>query len=177
MKIGVLADTHVPDRKRALPPRVLEMFSPVEIVLHAGDITSIDLLQQLQESVSLTFAVFGEQDPPAVRTFLQETQVLEFGGCRIGMVHGNRDARGETGARIRRWFHASPYTPEYIDYLLARFPNVDAIVFGHTHVPYAKVHNGVFLFNPGSLVPRSGGPTLGLLEIDNRGISGRILSL
>ncbi len=99
MKIGVLADTHVPDRKRALPPRVMELFSPVEIVLHAGDITSIDLLQQLQESVSLTFAVYGEQDPPTVRTFLQETQVLEFGGCRIGMVHGNRDARNNP--RIR----------------------------------------------------------------------------
>ncbi len=177
MKIGVLADTHVPDRKRALPPRVLELFSPVEIVLHAGDITSMDLLQQLQESVSLTFAVYGEQDPPGVRTFLQETQVLEFGGCRIGMIHGNRDARGETTAKIRGLFRASPYTPDYIDYLLGRFTGVDAIVFGHTHVPYAKVHNGVFLFNPGSLVPRSGGPTLGLLEIDNRGISGRIISL
>ncbi len=177
MKIGVLADTHVPDRKRALPPRVLEVFSPVEIVLHAGDITSMDLLQQLQESVSLTFAVFGEQDPPAVRTFLQETQVLEFGGCRIGMIHGNRDVRGEYKSRIRGLFRASPYTPDFIDYLLGRFTGVDAIVFGHTHVPYAKVHNGVFLFNPGSLIPRSGGPTLGLLEIDNRGISGRIISL
>lgn len=177
MKIGVLADTHIPDRKRALPPRVLEMFSPVEIVLHAGDITSMDLLQQLQESVSLTFAVFGEQDPPGVRSFLQETQVLEFGGCRIGLIHGNRAAGGETMGRIRRMFGASPYTPDYIKFILGRFTGVDAIVFGHTHVPYAKVHNGVFLFNPGSFVPRSGAPTLGLLEIDNRGISGRILSV
>lgn len=177
MKIGVLADTHIPERRRNLPPRVLECFAPVEIVLHAGDITRMDTLLQLQESVSLTFAVYGDNDPANVRGLLQETQVLEFQGCRIGMIHGQRDGRAEAGARLRRLFRLSPYTPDYIDYLLSRFSGVDAIVFGHTHLPYAKVHNGVFLFNPGSLIPRSGSPTVGLLEIDGRGISGRILTL
>src|SRR5512135_2891856 len=109
MKIGVLADTHIPDKKRALPPRVLEMFAPVEIVLHAGDITAMEVLQQLEEQISLTFAVYGDRDPAALRPYLQETQVLEFGGCRIGLLHGHRDPRTETAARIRRLFRASPY--------------------------------------------------------------------
>ncbi len=177
MKIGVLADTHIPDRKRALPARVMELFAPVEIVLHAGDITSMDVLQLLEDRVSLTFAVFGERDPQPVRAYLQETQVLEFGGCRIGLIHGNRDARAEATARVRSLLRASPYTPEYLDYLKGRFPEVDAIVFGHTHQPYARVHNGSFFFNPGSLVPSGGPGSVGLLEIDTRGISGRILTL
>jgi putative phosphoesterase len=177
MKIGVLADSHVPDRQRTLPPGVLEIFSSVEIVLHAGDITRMDLLQQLQEQVSLTFAVYGDRDPAAVRTFLQEIQVLEFGGVRIGLIHGNRDSRTEFRDRLRGLFRPWAYTPALFDYLLSRFTNVDAIVFGHTHLPYARIHNGVFFFNPGSLVPRSGEPSVGVLEIDTRGIRGRILNL
>ncbi len=178
MKIGVLADTHIPDKKRALPLRVLELFAPVEIVLHAGDITAIEVLQQLEEQVSLTFAVYGERDPATLRPYLQASQVLEFGGCRIGLIHGNRDPRTETTARIRALFGASPYTPEFFDFLIARVnTSVDAIVFGHTHLPYARIHNGVFFFNPGSLVPPTGRGTVGLLEIDTRGISGRILEL
>ncbi len=47
MKIGIISDTHIPDLRRSLPARVLEIFSTVEIVLHAGDITSIQVLQQL----------------------------------------------------------------------------------------------------------------------------------
>jgi uncharacterized protein len=177
MKIGVLADTHVPDRRRSLPAGVLEIFSTVEIVLHAGDITQMDMLQQLQERVSLTFAVYGDRDPALVRTFLQETQLLEFGGVRIGLIHGNRDPRTEFKERVRGFFRPPAYTPAFFAYLLGRFSNVDAIVFGHTHMPYAKMHEGVFLFNPGSLVPRYGDPSVGLLEIDTRGIRGRILTL
>jgi len=177
MKIGVIADTHIPDLRRSLPARVMEIFSSVEIVLHAGDITTLPVLQQLQESVSLTFAVYGEDDKPDVRQYLQESQVLEFGGLRVGLIHGNRDSRTEMNNRISRWFRRDPYTPEYINYLLSRFNHVDAIVFGHTHVPYAKVREGVFLFNPGSINPYRSEPSVGLLEIDNRGIRGRILPI
>lgn len=177
MKIGVLADTHIPDKRRSLPARVLEIFSTVEIVLHAGDITRMDLLQQLQEQVSLTFAVYGEGDAPETRTFLQETQVLEFGGRRIGLIHGNRDPRTEFNQRVRRLLRRKSNHGEFHDYLLSRFNDVDAIVFGHTHLPYAKTHGGVFLFNPGSLVPHTGAPSVGMLEIDARGIRGRILAI
>lgn len=177
MKIGVLADTHIPDLRRSLPARVMEIFSSVEIVLHAGDITSLPVLQQLQESVSLTFAVYGEGDSPEVRQYLQESQVLEFGGLRVGLIHGNRDSRTEMNNRINRLLRRDPYNPEFIRFLLSRFANVDAIVFGHTHMPYAKVQDGVFMFNPGSINPYRSDPSVGLLEIDNRGIRGRILPL
>ncbi len=178
MKIGVIADTHIPDLRRSLPARVMEIFSSVEIVLHAGDITSLQVLQQLQESVSLTFAVYGESDSPEVRTYLQESQVLEFGGLRVGLVHGNRELRGSWNERLAKLLRRDPYTPEFIHYILSRFSHVDAIVFGHTHVPYAKVHEGVFLFNPGSINPSyNTEPSVGLLEITSRGIRGRVLPI
>ncbi len=177
MKIGVLADTHVPDRRRSLPPGILEVFSTVEIVLHAGDITSMDLLQQLQDQVSLTFAVYGDRDSTQVRNLLQETQLLEFGGVRIGLIHGNRDSKTELKNRVFGLFRPPTYGPAFFDFLLGRFNAVDAIVFGHTHLPYAKVYEGVYFFNPGSLFPPSGEPSVGLLDIDTRGIRGRILNL
>ncbi len=178
MKIGVIADTHIPDLRRSLPARVMEIFSTVEIVLHAGDITSLDVLQQLQESVSLTFAVYGENDSHEVRTYLQESQVLEFGGLRVGLVHGNREPRGGFNDRVARLLKRDPYNPEYIQFILSRFSSVDAIVFGHTHIPYAKVHDGVFLFNPGSINPSNNSePSVGLLEITSRGIRGRVLPI
>lgn len=177
MKIGVIADTHIPDLRRSLPARVMEIFASVEIVLHAGDVTALSVLQQLQESVSLTFAVYGEADSPEVRQYLQESQVLEFGGLRVGLIHGNRDSRTEINNRLARLLRRDPYHPDFIRYLLSRFNNVDAIVFGHTHMPYAKVQDGVFLFNPGSINPYRSEPSVGLLEIDNRGIRGRILPL
>jgi putative phosphoesterase len=178
MKIGVIADTHIPDLRRSLPARVMEIFSSVEIVLHAGDITALDVLQQLQESVSLTFAVYGENDSLEVRTYLQESQVLEFGGLRVGLIHGNRDARRGFSDRVARLLHRNPYQSDYIEFILSRFNNVDAIVFGHTHIPYAKVHEGVFLFNPGSINPSNNNePSVGLLEITSRGIRGRVLPI
>jgi putative phosphoesterase len=178
MKIGAIADTHIPDLRRTLPARVMEIFSSVEIVLHAGDIISLDVLQQLQETVSLTFAVYGESDLPEVRNYLQESQVLEFGGLRVGLVHGNRDSRTGLNDRVARLLKRDPYNPEYIRFVLSRFTNVDAIVFGHTHVPYAKVHEGVFLFNPGSINPYNNTePSVGLLEITSRGIRGRVLPI
>lgn len=177
MKIGVISDTHIPDLRRTLPARVMEIFSSVEIVLHAGDITSIQVLQQLQESVSLTFAVYGEDDSPEVKAYLQESQVLEFGGLRIGLIHGNRQGRADVNSRLNRLLRREPYAPEYIHFILTRFTNVDAIVFGHTHIPYAKVHEGVFFFNPGSINPYRNEATVGLLEINNRGIRGRILPI
>src|SRR5262245_39098978 len=112
MKIGVIADTHIPDLRRSLPARVLEIFSTVEIVLHAGDITSLEVLQQLQESVSLTFAVYGEDDSPEVKSYLQESQVLEFGGLRVGLIHGNREPRGGLNDRMSKLLKRDPYNPE-----------------------------------------------------------------
>lgn len=176
MRIGVLADSHIPDKLRELPPRVLDIFSTVEIVLHAGDITSLDVLQNLQERASLTFAVYGENDPPNVRRFLQDSQVLEFGGIRIGLTHGNLDRtrRVRWGARLDpRGFERKVQHD-----VLTQFKEVDAIVYGATHHAFAKMMNGIFLFNPGSVIPNApGGPSVGLLEISGRGIKGRIVRL
>lgn len=174
MRIGVLADTHIPDKLNALPARVLELFSTVEIVLHAGDISSLELLQELQEKVSLTFPVYGENDPPEVRRLLQDSQVLEFGGRRIGLIHGHSQKR----RGWRELINAKAFERRVQEFVLSQFKDVDAIVYGYTHRAFAKTINGIFLFNPGSPIPNApGGPSVGLLEITGRGISGKIMKL
>lgn len=178
MRIGVLSDTHIPERMRELPPRVLELFSNVEIVLHAGDICRLEVLQSLQEHVSLTFAVYGEGDPPEVKKFLQETHVLEFGGLRVGLMHGHNLQGAGWWDRLRGTLNPQQRQKELRDALLRKLPNMDAIVYGHTHEPFARTVEGVFLFNPGSPMPAArSGPSVGLLEITNRAIRGRIIRL
>lgn len=177
MKLGVLADTHVPDVLSQLPPRVLELVNGVDIILHVGDVCSLSLLQQL-EPIAQTFAVYGEQDSAEVKKFLQEKQRLEFAGRSVGLIHGNRAWEGD-------WFNRALYRLSRTrrvnalhTYILREFPDVDVIVFGHSHEPYVKMHGGVLLFNPGSVAPPQGqSGSIGMLEITPNSIKGKIIPL
>ncbi len=177
MKIGVLADTHVPDAFPALPPRVLEMLGGVDIILHAGDICDLQVLQQL-EPIAQTFAVSGDQDDTQVQRYLEEKQRLEFENRAIGLVHGHRAWQGNLLARAFKRLGRARREQTLRDFVLGEFSQVDVIVFGHSHEPYIKMHGNVLLFNPGSVVPKPGqSGTLGILEINDRAIKGRIISL
>ncbi len=180
MKIGVLADTHVPDILPALPPRVLEVFSGVDIILHVGDICDLSVLQQL-EPIAQTFAVYGDRDGPEVRKFLQEKQRLEFANRSVGLVHGHRSA--ETGSLFKKLVYRlnrAKQTEDLCASVLREFNDVDAIVFGHSHAPYIKMHGGILLFNPGSVAKpadTTSRGSIGILEISAFAIKGRILPL
>jgi putative phosphoesterase len=177
MKIGILADTHVPDMSLQIPPRALELLSGVDIILHVGDICNLSLLQQL-EPIAQTFAVYGEQDSPEVKKFLEEKQRLEFANRSIGLVHGYQAWEGD-------WFTRSLYRLSRTRrenalhaYVLREFPDVDVAVFGHSHAPYVKMHGSVLLFNPGSMVPKQGqGGSIGMLEVTQNSIKGKIIPL
>jgi len=177
MKIGVLADTHIPDLLPALPPRVLEALQGVDIILHVGDICDLSVLQQL-EPIAQTYAVYGNCDGPNVRQFLQEKQRLEFANRAVGLVHGHHAWEGGFGAQLTfRLSRARRLTALY-ESVLHDFSGVDAIVFGHSHEPYIKMHGGVLLFNPGSVVPQNtGSGTIGMLEIGAHAIKGRIVPI
>jgi putative phosphoesterase len=176
MKIGVLADTHVPSNS-LLPSAVLDAVRGMDIILHAGDVGGIAVLQQL-EPIAQTYAIFGEQDDAKVRKYLQEKQRLEFENRSIGLVHGNRALEGSILARLSYNMNRNAKLQAVCNAVLADFPDVDAIVFGHTHEPYMKMHGGVLLFNPGAAVLPSGKPgSIGVLEITPQAIKGRIISL
>ncbi len=177
MKIGVLADTHIPELLPALPPRVLEVFRGVDIILHVGDVCELAVLQQL-EPIAQTYAVCGDRDSPRVREFLQEKQRLQFANRAVGLVHGHHAWEGGWGTRLSYRLNPAKRTQALCQAVLREFTDVDAIVFGHSHEPYIKMHGAVLLFNPGSVVPmnRHAG-TIGILDIGTNAIKGRIVPI
>jgi putative phosphoesterase len=132
MKIGVLSDTHIPRACAKLPHEVLEAFKEVDLILHAGDLIEMNVLEELRK-IAPTKAVYGNMDEPQVRRALSEKEIIKVNGFTIGLIHG--------------------YGPpaNLINYIKKSFPeNISAIVFGHSHSPINEVKGGVLYFNPGS---------------------------
>jgi putative phosphoesterase len=165
MRIGVISDTHIPDLMERLPESVHEVFQHLDIILHLGDICQLETLRELQNRFAITFAVHGESDSPEVKQYIPEhKRVMEE---RKGFL-----------ARLRRLLGSAE--DDYYNYLLSQFAGqeVDCIVFGHTHKAYVKVHKGILLFNPGAAAPTPGDrPSVGILEVSERTITGKIACL
>lgn len=182
MKIGVISDTHIPDLSPVLPARIAAVFQGLDIILHAGDICELYMLEQFQETYTLTFAVWGENDSQDVQHYVDEKQVVRFGDRRVGLIHGHQfepERQGILG-RLRQLLGPRPEPNALPDFLLHQFAddNVQAIVFGHTHQPYVKMHNGVLLFNPGAAFPGPDRtPSVGILDVGERSITGKIVYL
>lgn len=117
MRILLLSDTHVGARRRALPEAVLQAASTADVILHAGDVTAPEVLDELAALAPL-HAVRGNND---VTLDLPERLELELGGCRIAMVHDSGPSEGRD-ERLGRWF-----------------PTADVVVFGHSHLPWHTV--------------------------------------
>ncbi len=176
MKIGVIADTHIPDIIPELPPRVREIFRGVDIILHAGDITTLETLRELQNYFTITMAVAGEHDDEDAKKYLQDTQVVEFSNRKIGIIHGYPAEKGPNLLGSLKKLFRPPTHEDLYRYVLSQFEDVDCIVFGYTHQPYVKVRNGVLLFNPGAVAPTRGvQASVGLLDIGTRAITGKII--
>jgi putative phosphoesterase len=162
MRIAVLADTHAPRRWKACPPAVARHLAGVDLILHAGDVCTAQVLQELAAFAPVR-AVLGNNDGPDVRAWgAPSSLTLDLDGVRVGMVH---DA-GPLAGRPRR--------------LRRRFPTADLVVFGHSHIPLDLEDEELRLrlFNPGSPTDRRRQPygTMGLLEVDRgRLTAARIL--
>lgn len=131
MKVGVLSDTHVPNAATALPPAVFELFAGVDLILHAGDIVELSLLDELR-AIAPVEAVAGNMDDAEVRARLPQKKVLSLGGFSVGLIHGKFRINVQR-EMIRREFGV-----------------VDLIVYGHSHAPFWGPVDGVYFLNPGS---------------------------
>jgi len=178
--LGVISDTHVPDRTRKLNPAVLRHFKQAEVsaILHAGDILAPRVLDQLGE-VAPVFAVRGNRDWLWLRQ-LPKTRLLEFAGVTIALTHGH----GQVGRYLidRFYFLLNGYQPErLLPRLLATFPLARVIVFGHGHEPLNQWLNGQLIFNPGAAFLSNRAelnPSIGLLHISQGGqVQGEIIEL
>jgi putative phosphoesterase len=146
MLLAVIADTHLPRGRRALPTACVERLVDADLILHAGDLCTLEVLHEL-EAYGPVAAVRGNLDTGQLRELLPEAHVVAAGGARIAMVHDAGPARGRL-ARMRR-----------------RFPDADAVVFGHSHVPlHERDAAGLQIFNPGSPTERRRAPrhTMGM---------------
>jgi putative phosphoesterase len=172
---GVITDTHVPQRIKFLPPRVFAVFRGVEGILHAGDINSRQVLDQLAE-IAPVEAVAGNAD--LFRHGLPLTRVLEVDGRRIGLAHGHGGWSRYLRSKVRDRFG---YDEEhYLRIIHSSFGPVDVIVFGHTHRFYRAERSGVLLFNPGPVAPdfyNTAGPQVGLLHITAQTLHAEIVSI
>ena len=155
MRVVVLADTHAPRRWRACPPRVAEQLRGADLILHAGDVCTAAVLEELAQYAPVA-AVLGNNDGDDVaRWGAERTAELDLDGLHVAMVHDAGPAVGRL-ARMRR-----------------AFPRADLVVFGHSHIPLEESGYDLRIFNPGSPTDRRRQPhgTLGLLQID----SGRLV--
>ncbi|MBI5831953.1 MAG: metallophosphoesterase family protein [Armatimonadetes bacterium] len=140
MVLGLLSDTHRHGRGLPLPEEVFTAFEGVDAILHAGDLTSFDVLDVLR-AYAPVHAVAGNSDPHEVADRLPCALRLEFDGVVVGLTHGHRGRGSTTAARA-----------------LSHFPDAQVVVFGHSHVPCVQTHERVMLVNPGSPTQRRSQP-------------------
>jgi putative phosphoesterase len=174
-ELGVIADSHIPDRMRALPPAVFDALDGVDAILHAGDVCARRVLTDL-ERLAPVYAVNGNRD---FFMRLPLDRRLTFDGVTIGLTHGHGGWLGYLREKLR-YYTVGYHLARHLDLVRARFTDVQAIVFGHSHYPVNRVVDGVLLFNPGSLGPdyrTAYGPAVGRLTIAGGAITGRILPL
>ncbi|HEY6144701.1 MAG TPA: metallophosphoesterase family protein [Solirubrobacterales bacterium] len=146
--IAVIADTHMPKGSRTLPAACVERIRAAEALIHAGDFSAASVLAELRELCPVVLGVHGNVDDPELRQGLPEELEVEVGGRTLAVVHDAGPLQGRL-ARQR-----------------ARFPEADAVVFGHSHLPLHEEEDGFQIFNPGSPTERRRAPaaSMGLLH-------------
>lgn len=160
-KVGVISDTHIPHFKR-LPDAAWEHFAGVEQIIHAGDLSVLSVLNEL-ETIAPVVAVQGNIEYEEVVMKLPIKREVMIGFCRIGIVHILGDSSSH--AKVAR----------------QEFPDARVVVFGHSHIPLNEEHDGQLLFNPGSATDRrrQARCSIGMLYVDdeNKSVRGEIIWL
>lgn len=179
--LGVIADTHIPDRRRRLHPQVLPTFEAagVQAILHAGDISVPRVLRELEELAPVV-AVRGNRDWFGFND-LPLRRVVQFDGVRIGLTHGHGGFRLYTGDKLRYLLRGPQLFEVAAKRAVSLFEErVDAVVFGHNHEPMNKPVNGRLMFNPGSACCQVVGdrpPSVGIMQINKGRVRGEIVFL
>lgn len=162
MRIGVISDTHIPDRAKEIPQKVLEDFKNVDMIIHAGDLVDLSVLDKLKTVCSNTKAVYGNMDSAEVRRKFPEKEIIEIANHRIGVMHG----MGAPG--------------KLVEFMAESFKNdsVDLIIFGHSHTPLFEKRDNIFFFNPGTPTDKIFSPynSYGIIEVNDK-IEAKIIRI
>jgi putative phosphoesterase len=117
----------------------LEALRSADLIVHAGDFSTPAVLAELRE-LGPVAAVHGNVDSAELRRDLPEALSVDLEGVTLAVIHDAGPAKG----RLER--------------LRARFPEADAVVFGHSHLPLLERREGFQIFNPGSPTERRRAP-------------------
>jgi uncharacterized protein len=161
MEIAIIADTHMPRGQRQLPDACSERLRAADVIVHAGDFTSLSVLREI-ESFGRVLAVHGNVDDAELQALLPERLTIDEGGIRVGVVHDGGPGRGRL-ARLRGWF-----------------PDAHAVIFGHSHIPlHDRADDGFQIFNPGSPTERRSAPlhTMGAAHIRQGRVAFELIGL
>jgi uncharacterized protein len=163
MLLAVISDTHMPRRGRRLPQACVERIAAAQLLLHAGDFVTLDVLRELESIGPRLVGVHGNVDSAELRRLLPAERVVEAGGARIALVHDAGPRRGRL-ERMRRRFG----------------DRADAAVFGHSHLPlHERAGDGFQIFNPGSPTERRRAPahTMGMARVEDGRIAFELVDL
>ena len=154
MVIAVISDTHLPRGARRIPDGCVDRMRESDLVIHAGDIATHDVLNEIEQlAAKPVAAVHGNVDSPDLKQLLPEARTIDADGARIAVVHDAGPAPGRL-TRMRK-----------------RFPEADAVVFGHSHIPLHErdERDGFQIFNPGSPTDRRRQPqhTMGMARAED----------
>jgi putative phosphoesterase len=142
VEIAIISDTHLPKGARRLPDGCVERLRTADVIVHAGDFSTIAVLHELQ-TYGRVVAVRGNVDDAAVRAALPEAAAVEADGARFVVIHDAGSSRGRL-ERMRRRFAGTQGGA-----------GVNAVVFGHSHIPlHERASDGFQIFNPGSPTER-----------------------
>jgi putative phosphoesterase len=137
LRLLFVSDTHVPRRARTLPSQVWAAVEDADVVFHAGDWVTAELLDEFEHRSEKLIAVYGNNDGPELRRRLPQTASVTLDGVRFAMVHETGPAKGREGRAE------------------ALYPDADVLVFGHSHIPWDTTSpGGLRLLNPGSPTDR-----------------------
>lgn len=162
MKIGVISDTHIPVNAENIPKKVLEAFKSVDMIIHAGDLVDLSVIDTLKSVCKNVLAVAGNMDSQKVKIKLPEKEILTIGNYKIGIMHGS----GHPNALI-----------ELADKIFKN-DNVNIVIFGHSHTAINVKKGNILYFNPGSPTDKVFATynSYGILEINDK-IEGKIIKL
>ena len=148
LRVAILSDTH-----GHVCPQVLAVVKSCDIAVHAGDIGSSNVLDQLQSGTGDVHAVRGNNDVPGlwhgdeldVLETIPDVAELELPGGRLAVEHG----------------HAHGWSSPDLGQLRAAHPGVRAIVYGHTHKQLIDREQSPWVLNPGAAgrIRNRGGPS------------------
>jgi putative phosphoesterase len=137
VRLLLIADTHVPKRARDLPAQVWDEVASADVVIHAGDWVTPDLLDELEARATRLIACWGNNDGSVLRERLPERADATLAGMHFTVVHETGAAAGREGRMSRL------------------YPGSDVLVFGHSHIPWdTTTSTGLRLLNPGSPTDR-----------------------